>query len=41
MTDKIKGGLADNMTLEQIAEKHGVTLSAIESALADGIKVEQ
>lgn len=40
MTDKIKGGLADNMTLEQIAEKHGVTLSAIESALADGIAVE-
>lgn len=41
MVDKIKGGLADNMTLEQIAEKHGVTLSVIESALADGIKVER
>jgi hypothetical protein len=40
MVDKIKGGLADNMTLEQIAEKHGVTLSAIESALAAGIAVE-
>jgi len=41
MVDKIKGGLADSKTLDDIAEKHGVTLSAIESALADGIKVEQ
>ena len=40
MVDKIKGGLADSKTLDDIAEKHGVTLSVIESALADGIKVE-
>jgi hypothetical protein len=40
MVDKIKGGLADSKTLDDIAEKHGVTLSAIKSALADGIKVE-
>ena len=40
MVDKIKGGLADNKTLQDIADKHSVSLSAIESALADGIKVE-
>ena len=40
MTEKLKGGVADNKTLQDIADKHGVTLSVIESALADGIKVE-
>lgn len=40
MTDKIKGGLADSKSLQDIADKHSVSLSAIESALADGIKVE-
>ena len=40
MVDKIKGGLADNMTLEQIAEKHGVTLDVITTQLEEGIKVE-
>lgn len=40
MKDKIKGGLADNMTLEQIAEKHGVTLDVISTQLEEGIKVE-
>lgn len=41
MTDKIKGGLADKKSLQDIADKHSVSLSDIESALADGIKVEQ
>jgi len=41
MVDKIKGGLADSKSLQDIADKHKVTLSAIESALADGIKIEQ
>lgn len=40
MVDKIKGGLADNKSLQDIADKHSVTLSVIESALADGIAVE-
>jgi len=40
MVDKIKGGLADSKSLQDIADKHSVSLSAIESALADGIKVE-
>jgi hypothetical protein len=40
MTDKIKGGLADSKSLQDIADKHNVTLSAIESALANGITVE-
>ena len=40
MVDKIKGGLADNKSLQDIADKHKVTLSVIESALADGIVVE-
>lgn len=40
MVDKIKGGLADSKSLQDIADKHSVSLSAIESALADGIAVE-
>ena len=40
MVDKIKGGLADSKSLQDIADKHSVSLSAIESALADGIKIE-
>lgn len=40
MVDKIKGGLADNKSLQDIADKHSVSLSVIESALADGIAVE-
>lgn len=40
MVDKIKGGLADSKTLEDIAEKHGVTLSVISSQLEKGIAVE-
>jgi len=40
MVDKIKGGLADNMTLDSIAEKHGVTLDVITTQLEKGIAVE-
>ena len=40
MVDKIKGGLADNKSLQDIADKHSVSLSVIESALVDGVKVE-
>lgn len=38
--NKIKGGLADNMSLEDIAKKHNVDLSEVEKALDKGIKVE-
>lgn len=38
--DYFKGGLADNLTLEQIAQKHGVEISFIQSQLEKGIKVE-
>ena len=40
MVDKIKGGLADNKSLDDIAEKHGVTLDVIATQLEEGIKVE-
>lgn len=38
--DKIKGGLSDKLTLEQIAEKHGVSLEEITSEHEKGIKIE-
>lgn len=38
--DLIKGGLADNMSIEDIAKKHNVNLSDIKKQLELGIKVE-
>lgn len=40
MEDKIPGGLADNKTPEDIAEKHKVSLEFIFEQIAKGIKVE-
>lgn len=40
MKDKIPGGLADNKTPEDVAEKHGVSLQLILDQLTKGIKVE-
>jgi len=35
-----KKGLASNMTVDQIAEKHGVSVEAIETQLEKGMKIE-
>ena len=40
MKNKIKGGLADNKTIEDIARKHSVFVGTIQKALEKGIKVE-
>lgn len=39
--NNIKGGLADNKTVEDIAEKHGVTVKHINRQLKMGLKVEK
>jgi hypothetical protein len=41
MKNKIKGGLSDNLTLKDIAKKHGVSIEKIEAQLIKGIKVEK
>ena len=38
--DQIKGGLADKLSIEQIAEKHGVSVKSINKQIKKGIKVE-
>ena len=38
--EKIKGGLADNKTLEDIAKKHNVSLDVIKAQFDKGVKVE-
>ena len=38
--DKIRGGKADNLTVDQIAEKHGVSVKKILKQLKKGVKVE-
>lgn len=40
MGERIKGGLADNMTLEDIAKKHDVDVNDLRKQLIKGIKVE-
>jgi len=40
MTNKLKGGLSDHMSLEDIARKHNVFLGTIKQAVEAGIKVE-
>lgn len=40
MKDRIKGGLADNKTIEDIARKHSQFVGTIQKALERGIKVE-
>lgn len=38
--DQIKGGLADKLSIEQIADKHGVSVKSIKKQIKKGIKVE-
>jgi len=38
--DQIKGGLADNMTAKEIADKHNVDVAKIKAQLSKGIVVE-
>jgi hypothetical protein len=38
--EEIKGGVADNVTLEDLSEKHGVSISHIVNQLSKGVKVE-
>lgn len=38
--DKIQGGLADNLTAEDIANMHGVSVEHIEQQIALGLKDE-
>ena len=38
--DYMKGGLADNMSVADVAKKHGVDISSIKSQLQLGIKTE-
>lgn len=36
----IEGGLADNMTKEDIATKLGITIEELEAAIAEGVQIE-
>lgn len=38
--DQIKGGLADKLSIEQIADKHGVSVKSIKKQIKKGTKVE-
>lgn len=38
--DQIEGGLADKLSIEQIAEKHGVSVKKITKQIKKGVKVE-
>jgi hypothetical protein len=38
--EKVRGGLSDNMTVEQIAEKHGVSVETIEMQIKKGKEIE-
>jgi hypothetical protein len=39
-TEKVRGGLSDNMTIDKIAEKHGVGIRTIEMQIEKGKKIE-
>jgi len=41
MKNKLKGGLADNMTISGIAKKHNISIKSALSALHKGIEVER
>ena len=41
MKNRIKGGKADNLSIEDIAKKHGVSVDIIKKQLILGIKVER
>ena len=41
MEDKVKGGLADKMTIEDIAKKHSQFVGTMKNALEKGAKVER
>jgi len=38
--DMVPGGLSDNMTAQELADKHGVDVAEIEAAIEKGVKVE-
>ena len=38
--DKIKGGLTDNKSIEDIAKKHKISIDVMNKAIAKGVKVE-
>lgn len=38
--EKVRGGKSDNMTIDQIAEKHGVSIKSIEMQIEKGKKIE-
>jgi len=39
-TEKVRGGLSDDMTIDKIAEKHGVGIRTIEMQIEKGKKIE-
>ena len=41
MDDNLNGGLADNKTIEDIAQKHGVAVEVIQAQLQKGLDVEK
>ena len=41
MKNKVKGGLADNKTIEDIARKHSQFVGTMKNALEKGMKVER
>lgn len=40
-TNLIKGGLSDNLTLEDIAKKHGLPIEKLQDQLKKGIEIEK
>lgn len=41
MSDKIKGGLADDKSIKDLAKKHDTTVDKIEKEIKKGVKVEK
>jgi len=41
LSNKIPGGIADKMSLEDIADKHKVTLEKVKAAILTGISIEK
>jgi len=41
MDDELKGGLADNKSIEDIAQKHGVAVEVIQAQVQKGLEVEK
>jgi predicted house-cleaning noncanonical NTP pyrophosphatase (MazG superfamily) len=41
MKDKLKGGLADNMSVKDLADKHNTTVDVIDKEIKKGVEVEK